>query len=159
MYTERGGDDSAYWWRMWLFAYYRWRMRQFLMPTENLGIFVGGILMWIVWRCSGPYLDGKFVVHDGIFDSVITSMMDYLMVWIVSMMGYSVVWSARVMDYPIVWTVNHEGIFDGMAVSMMGCSMVWITSMVGIFDSVNCKHDRNIRSVNCRYDGTLIVWL
>jgi hypothetical protein len=110
-------------------------------------------------RCSGPYLDEKFVVHDGIFDSVITSMMDYLMVWIVSMMWYSVVWSARVMDYPIVWTVNHEGIFDGMAVSMMGCSMVWITSMVGIFDSVNCKHDRNIRSVNCRYDGTLIVWL
>ena len=30
-------------------------------------------------RCIGPYLDG-FVGHDGIFDSVITSMMDYLMV-------------------------------------------------------------------------------
>ena len=41
-------------------------------------------------RCSGPYLDGKFVVHDGIFDSVITSMMDYLMVWIVSMIRYEV---------------------------------------------------------------------
>ena len=51
-------------------------------------------------RCSGPYLDGKFVGHDGIFDSVITSMVDYLM--IVSMIRYSIVRSARVMDCSIV---------------------------------------------------------